>query len=262
MRIDVVSLFPDFVRQCAAVGVVGRAQQRELLQVEAWNPRDYSTGRHRTVDSGSYGGGPGMVMMIEPLRATLGAMRNAAPEPAHVIYLSPQGSRLTQGRVEALAKLPRIALLCGRYEGVDERLLAHEVDEELSIGDYVLSGGELAAAVIIDAVGRLQDGALNDAKSAEQDSFSDGLLDCPHYAKPVRDALGDVPAVLLSGDHAAIARWRLKQALGRTWLRRPDLLSQRGLDVESRDLLNEFRREHARAELPRQDDAVEQSPQP
>ena len=257
MRIDVVTLFPDFVRQCAAVGVVGRAQQRELLQVEAWNPRDYTTDRHRTVDSSSYGGGPGMVMMIEPLRATLAALRDAAPEPAHVIYLSPQGTRLTQGRVEALAKLPRIALLCGRYEGVDERLLAHEVDEELSIGDYVLSGGELAAAVIIDVVGRLQDGALNDALSAEQDSFSDGLLDCPHYTKPVRDALGTVPEVLLSGDHAAIARWRLKQSLGRTWLRRPDLLSQRALDAESRALLDEFRREHARQEQSRQDGAVE-----
>ena len=257
MRIDVVTLFPDFVRQCAAVGVVGRAQQRELLQVETWNPRDYTTDRHRTVDSSSYGGGPGMVMLIEPLRATLAAMRDAASEPAHVIYLSPQGTRLTQGRVEALAKLPRIALLCGRYEGVDERVLAHEVDEELSIGDYVLSGGELAAAVVIDAVGRLQDGALNDALSAEQDSFSDGLLDCPHYTKPVHDALGTVPEVLLSGDHAAIARWRLKQSLGRTWLRRPDLLSRRALDAESRALLEEFRREHVRQEQARQDGAVE-----
>jgi tRNA (guanine37-N1)-methyltransferase len=247
VRIDVVTLFPDFVRECAAVGVVGRAQQRKLLQVETWNPRDYTTDRHRTVDSSSYGGGPGMVMLIEPLRKTLEVVRNSAQEPAHVIYLSPQGARLTQGRAEALAKLPRIVLLCGRYEGVDERLLAHEVDEELSIGDYVLSGGELAAAVIIDAVGRLQDGALNDAQSAEQDSFSDGLLDCPHYAKPVHDALGSVPAVLLSGDHAAIARWRHKQSLGRTWLRRPELLAQRALDAESRALLDEFRREHAAA---------------
>ena len=163
-----------------------------------------------------------------------------------MIYLSPQGARLTQGRVEALARLPRIALLCGRYEGVDERLLAHEVDEELSIGDYVLSGGELGAAVVIDAVGRLQEGALNDAQSAQQDSFSDGLLDCPHYAKPVHDALGDVPAVLLSGDHEAIRRWRRKQSLGRTWLRRPELLAQRMLDMESRALLDEFRREHSR----------------
>ena len=257
MRIDVVSLFPDFVRECAAVGVVGRAQQRQLLQVEAWNPRDYTSDRHRTVDASSYGGGPGMVMMIEPLRATLAAVRGAAPEPAHVIYLSPQGPRLTQGRVEALAKMPRIALLCGRYEGVDERLLAHEVDEELSIGDYVLSGGELAAAVVIDAVGRLQEGALNDALSAEQDSFANGLLDCPHYAKPVQDALGTVPEVLLSGDHAAIARWRLKQSLGRTWLRRPDLLSRCVLDKTSRALLDEFRREHASQALSRQNEAVD-----
>ncbi|HUH55103.1 MAG TPA: tRNA (guanosine(37)-N1)-methyltransferase TrmD [Rhodanobacter sp.] len=257
MRIDVVSLFPDFVRQCAAVGVVGRAQQRQLLQVKAWNPRDYTSDRHRTVDASSYGGGPGMVMMIEPLRATLAAVRGAAPEPAHVIYLSPQGPRLTQGRVEALAKMPRITLLCGRYEGVDERLLAHEVDEELSIGDYVLSGGELAAAVVIDAVGRLQEGALNDALSAEQDSFANGLLDCPHYAKPVQDALGTVPEVLLSGDHAAIARWRLKQSLGRTWLRRPDLLSRCALDKTSRALLDEFRREHASQALSRQNEAVD-----
>jgi tRNA (guanine37-N1)-methyltransferase len=258
MRIDVVTLFPDFMRQSSAVGVVGRAMQRELLQVETWNPRDYTHDRHRTVDSTSYGGGPGMVMLIEPLRATLAAVRGAAPEPAHVIYLSPQGARLTQGRVRALAKLPRIALLCGRYEGVDERLLAHEVDEELSIGDYVLTGGELAAAVIIDAVGRLQEGALNDALSAEQDSFSDGLLDCPHYAKPVHDALGSVPEVLLSGDHAAIARWRHKQSLGRTWLRRPELLSQRALDAQSRVLLDEFRREHVQQqEHERQNDAVD-----
>ncbi|HUB90089.1 MAG TPA: tRNA (guanosine(37)-N1)-methyltransferase TrmD [Dyella sp.] len=257
MRIDVVTLFPDFMRQCAAVGVVGRAQQRELLQVEAWNPRDYATDNYRTVDGRTCGGGPGMVMLIEPLRKTLAAMREAAPEPVHVIYLSPQGARLTQGRVEALAKMPRLALLCGRYEGVDERLLVHEVDEELSIGDYVLSGGELGAAVVIDAVGRLQEGALNDAQSAEQDSFSNGLLDCPHYAKPVHDALGDVPEVLLSGDHAAIRRWRLKQSLGRTWLRRPDLLAQRALDKESRALLDEFRREHAQA-TPRQNDAADE----
>lgn len=247
MRIDVVTLFPDFVRQCAAVGVVGRAQQRELLQVETWNPRDYATDHYRTVDGRTCGGGPGMVMLIEPLRAALQAMREAAPGPVHLVYLSPQGARLTQGRVEALAKRPRLALLCGRYEGVDERLLAHEVDEELSIGDYVLSGGELGAAVVIDAVGRLQDGALNDAQSAEQDSFSNGLLDCPHYAKPVHDVLGDVPEVLLSGDHAAIRRWRQKQSLGRTWLRRPDLLAQVALDDESRALLDEFRREHRAA---------------
>lgn len=245
MRIDVITLFPDFVRQSAAVGVVGRAQQRKLLQVETWNPRDYTDDPHRTVDHRTFGGGPGMVLLIEPLRRTLQAVREVEAGPAHVVYLSPQGARLTQDRVARLAAMPRLTLLCGRYEGVDERLLTHEVDEEISIGDYVLSGGELAAAVMIDAIGRLQDGALNDAQSAQQDSFSDGLLDCPHYSRPVQDAFGDVPAVLLSGDHAAIRRWRLKQALGRTWLRRPDLLARRSLDKESRTLLDEFRREYA-----------------
>ncbi|MHC1480486.1 tRNA (guanosine(37)-N1)-methyltransferase TrmD [Frateuria aurantia] len=245
MRIDVITLFPDFVRQSAAVGVVGRAQQRKLLQVETWNPRDYTDDPHRTVDHRTFGGGPGMVMLIEPLRRTLQAVQAVESRPAHVVYLSPQGARLTQGKVARLAAMPRLTLLCGRYEGVDERLLTHEVDEEISIGDYVLSGGELAAAVMIDAIGRLQEGALNDALSAQQDSFSDGLLDCPHYSRPVQDAYGDVPAVLLSGDHAAIRRWRLKQSLGRTWLRRPDLLARRSLDKESTTLLDEFRREYA-----------------
>lgn len=248
MRIDVITLFPDFVRQCSEVGVVGRAQERGLLQVATWNPRDYATDNYRTVDGRTFGGGPGMVMMIEPLRELLGALRQASDEPAHVVYLSPQGARLTQDRVRALAGKPRITLLCGRYEGVDERLLAHEVDEELSVGDYVLSGGELAAAIVIDAVGRLQDGALNDAQSAQQDSFSDGLLDCPHYTRPETDAWGTVPPVLLGGDHAAIRRWRRKQSLGRTWLRRPDLLAQCVLDDESRALLDEFRREYVAAQ--------------
>ncbi len=248
MRFDVVTLFPEFVARCADVGVVGRAKKRGLLQVETWNPRDFAHDNYRTVDARPFGGGPGMVMMIEPLRATLAAARQAAAEPAHVVYLSPQGARLTQDRVGKLAAMPRLTLLCGRYEGVDERLLAHEVDEELSIGDYVLSGGELAAAVVIDAVGRLQDGALNDAQSAEQDSFSDGLLDCPHYTRPVQDALGTVPQVLQSGDHAAIRRWRRKQSLGRTWLRRPDLLARCTLDAESRVLLEEFRREYFAAQ--------------
>ncbi len=248
MRIDVITLFPDFVRQCGEVGVVGRAQTRGLLQVQTWNPRDYASDNYRTVDGRTFGGGPGMVMMIEPLRALFGALRQASDEPTHVVYLSPQGARLTQDKVQTLARLPRLALLCGRYEGVDERLLAHEVDEELSVGDFVLSGGELAAAVLIDAVGRLQDGALNDAQSAQQDSFSDGLLDCPHYTRPERDAWGVVPPVLLGGDHAAIRRWRRKQSLGRTWLRRPDLLAQCALDDQSRALLDEFRREYLAAQ--------------
>ena len=242
MRIDVMTLFPDFIAQAAAVGVVGRAQERGLLSLHGWNPRDYATGGYRRVDDRPFGGGPGMVMLLEPLRACLEAVRAADPVPAPVIYMSPQGAPLTQKKVRELAALPRMILLCGRYEGVDERFLQAEVDEELSIGDYVLSGGELAAAVVIDAVGRLQEGALNDAESAIQDSFEgDGLLDCPHYTQPSSHPLGDVPAVLRSGDHAAIARWRRQQALGRTWLRRPDLLDEAVLSKADRILLDAFR---------------------
>ena len=242
MRFDILSLFPEFVEQISAHGVVGRAGERGLLSVHGWNPRDYAEGNYRRVDDRPFGGGPGMVMLIEPLRAALAAMRSADPAPAHVIYLSPQGRPLTQAAVRELAVRPRIALLCGRYEGVDERLLQAEVDEEISIGDYVLSGGELAAAVLIDAVARLQEGALNDAESAVQDSFEgDGLLDCPHYTRPVEHALGSVPEVLLSGNHAAIARWRRQQSLGRTWLRRPELLNEAGLSKADRALLDDFR---------------------
>jgi tRNA (guanine37-N1)-methyltransferase len=241
MRIDIVSLFPEFVDQVAGHGVVGRARERGLLSLHGWNPRDHAEGNYRRVDDRTFGGGPGMVMMIDPLRACLAAARAADPAPARVIYLSPQGMPLTQGRVRELAAESRFILLCGRYEGVDERLLAAEVDEEISIGDYVLSGGELAAAVVVDAVARLQEGALNDAESAVQDSFEgDGLLDCPHYTRPVEHALGNVPAVLLSGNHAEIARWRRRQALGRTWLRRPDLLDREALPAEDRRLLEEF----------------------
>jgi tRNA (guanine37-N1)-methyltransferase len=244
VRIDVVTLFPEFVRRCAGFGVIGRSIERGQLEVEAWNPRDHAEGGYRRVDDTVCGGGPGMVMLIEPLRRALAAARQATKEPAPVMYLGPQGKRLTQDKVRQLALLPRMILLCGRYEGIDERLLEHEVDEELSIGDYVLSGGELAAAVLIDAVGRLQEGALGDAQSAEQDSFSDGLLDCPHYTRPVSHEFGEVPAVLLSGDHAAIRRWRRMQSLGRTWLRRPDLLENMALDTDDQRLLEEFKREH------------------
>ncbi|MGH8061880.1 MAG: tRNA (guanosine(37)-N1)-methyltransferase TrmD [Pseudoxanthomonas sp.] len=245
MRIDVVSLFPEFIAQCAGFGVVGRAQERGLLSLQGWNPRDYAEGGYRRVDDRPFGGGPGMVMMIEPLQACLADVRAADPQPAPVIYLTPQGVPLTQSKVRQLAVLPRMILLCGRYEGVDERLLDAEVDEEISIGDYVLSGGELGAAVVIDAVARLQEGALNDAESATQDSFeNDGLLDCPHYTHPASHAaLGDVPAVLRSGDHAAIARWRRQQALGRTWLRRPELLNEASLSKADRTLLEAFRQE-------------------
>ena len=244
MRIDVMTLFPDFIAQAAAVGVVGRAQERGLLSLHGWNPRDYATGGYRRVDDRPFGGGPGMVMLLEPLRACLEAVRAADPVPAPVIYMSPQGAPLTQKKVRELAALPRMILLCGRYEGVDERFLQAEVDEEISIGDYVLSGGELAAAVVLDAVARLQEGALNDAESAVQDSFEDGLLDCPHYTRPVEHPLGNVPPVLLSGNHAEIAKWRRQQSLGRTWLRRPDLLDQTTLSKADRKLLEAFRVAH------------------
>ncbi|MDR3386412.1 MAG: tRNA (guanosine(37)-N1)-methyltransferase TrmD [Rudaea sp.] len=240
MRIDVVTLFPEFVQGCAGIGVIGRAQERGLLQVQTWNPRDYATDNYRRVDERPFGGGPGMVMLIDPLRAALTAARTAAPAPVRIAYMSPQGTRLTQDKVVELAQRERLILLCGRYEGVDERLLQHEVDEEISIGDYVLSGGELAAAVLIDAIGRLQEGALNDVQSAQQDSFADGLLDCPHYTRPEAHELGKVPDVLTSGDHAAIRRWRRKQSLGRTWVRRPDLLTGVELKVEDKKLLLEF----------------------
>ena len=240
MRIDVVSLFPEFVGQISAHGVVGRAQERGLVSIHGWNSRDYASGNYRRVDERPFGGGPGMVMLIDPLRDCLRAVRSADPAPAKVVYLSPQGARFTQAKARELASRDRLILLCGRYEGIDERLVTAEVDEELSIGDYVLSGGELAAAVVIDAIGRLQEGALNDAQSAQQDSFSDGLLDCPHYTRPERHEWGEVPPVLMSGDHAAIARWRRKQALGRTWQRRPDLLEGVLLDEKDKKLLVEF----------------------
>jgi len=242
VRVDVISLFPEFLAQSAGLGVVGRAQERGLLELHGWNPRDFAEGNYRRVDDRPFGGGPGMVMLIEPLRAALAAARAADPTPAPLIYLSPQGRPLTQAKVRELAALPRMMLLCGRYEGVDERFLASEVDEEISLGDYVLSGGELGAAVIIDAVTRLQEGALNDAESAVQDSFEgDGLLDCPHYSQPSSHVLGDVPDVLRSGNHAAIARWRRQQSLLRTALRRPDLLDEAGLGKADRKLLAEAR---------------------
>ncbi len=255
MRVDIVSLFPEFVAQVAGHGVVGRAVERGLLSVHGWNPRDHAEGNYRRVDDRPFGGGPGMVMLIEPLQAALAAVRAADPAPPHVVYLSPQGRRLDQAKVRELAARPRLVLLCGRYEGVDERLLAAAVDEELSIGDYVLSGGELPAAVVVDAVARLQEGALNDAESAAQDSFEAGpdgqrLLDCPHYTRPVEHALGTVPEVLLSGNHAAIARWRRQQALGRTWLRRPDLIDREALAPADRALLEAFLRDDAAGKNP------------
>lgn len=243
MRFDMVTLFPEMMRDAVAWGVTGRALENGLAEMAVWNPRDYTYDRHRTVDDRPYGGGPGMVMKVEPLRDTIRAARDADDRPATVIYLSPQGRTLDQSAMRRFAALPRLVLVAGRYEGVDERLIDAEIDEEWSIGDYVLSGGELAALVLFDAVVRLLPGVLGDDESAVQDSYMAGLLDCPHYTRPEVVDGRSVPDILQSGNHEAIRRWRLKQALGRTWLRRPDLLQGRVLDVEQQGLLDEFRNE-------------------
>lgn len=244
IHIGVVTLFPEMLVAISRTGITGRAVEQGLLGIRTWNPRDYATDRHRTVDDRPYGGGPGMVMKVEPLRDAIREARAQAPEGAPVIHLSPQGRVLDQVGLRELATHPGLVLVAGRYEGVDERLIAAEIDQEWSIGDYVLSGGELAAMVIIDGVTRLLPGALGHEDSAEQDSFSDGLLDCPHYTRPeVVDGL-TVPEVLLSGDHQAIHRWRQKQALGRTWLRRPELLQGLELGEFQQQLLDEFIHEH------------------
>lgn len=244
MKIDVISIFPPMFEALTAYGVTGRAIENGLLDVTVWNPRDYTTDRHRSVDDRPYGGGPGMVMRPEPLAAAIGAARDGNPG-AGVVYLSPKGRRLDQAGVLELAARDRLILVAGRYEGVDQRVLDAEVDEEWSIGDYVLSGGELAAMVLIDAVARHLPGVLGHEQSAQQDSFAAGLLECEHYTRPEVFAGRAVPEVLLSGDHERIRRWRLKRALGQTWLRRPDLLEQLRLDDEQRRLLEEFRQEHS-----------------
>jgi tRNA (guanine37-N1)-methyltransferase len=239
MRFDVVTLLPDLFRILLDQGVTGRALTRRIAELHLWNPRDYTRDVHRTVDDRPYGGGPGMVMKVEPLRDAIRDARAQAPG-SRVAYLSPQGRRLDQAAMTEIARADGWILVAGRYEGIDERLLVSEVDEEWSIGDYVLSGGELAAMVVMDAVIRLLPGALGHAQSAEQDSHTDGLLDCPHYTRPEQvDGLA-VPAVLMGGDHAAIARWRRREALGRTWLRRPEMLTRRGLSPADQTLLDEF----------------------
>lgn len=240
MRIDVVTLFPDLIRCATAFGVTGRAIERDIASVNVWDPREFARDRHRSVDDRPYGGGPGMVMSVEPLRSALRAARAAAPEGSRRVFLSAQGRVLNHAIVSELAELPGLILLAGRYEGVDERLIESEIDEEVSIGDFVLSGGELPAAVLIDAVVRLLPGALGDDESARQDSFVAGLLDCPHYTRPeVVDGMA-VPPVLLGGNHEEIRRWRLKQALGRTRARRPELLERLRLTKEQQNLLDEF----------------------
>jgi len=248
LRFDVVTLFPEMFAALTASGITRRALDRGLWRIECWNPRRWTQDAHRTVDDRPYGGGPGMVMLAAPLEQAIGAAKAAALEAGvggerKVICLSPQGARIDQRRVAELAASDGAILLCGRYEGIDERLIERCVDEELSLGDFVLSGGELAAMALMDACIRQLPGALNDESSAVEDSFVEGLLDCPHYTRPESYEGLAVPDVLLSGNHEKIRRWRLKQALGRTWQRRPDLLETRVLSSEEADLLEEFRRE-------------------
>jgi tRNA (guanine37-N1)-methyltransferase len=246
MRIDVITLFPAMFTTLTQRGITGRAIHHGLLKLATWNPRDITHDRRRTVDDRPYGGGPGMVMKVQPLRDTLKRVHQETEmiSQSRTIYLSPQGRLLDQTGVQTLATLPHIILLAGRYEGIDERLIESQIDEEWSIGDYVLSGGEIPAMVLIDAITRLLPGALGNTESAQRDSFGAGLLDYPHYTRPAEIDGRLVPAVLLSGDHAAIARWRLREALGRTWLRRPDLLAKLQLNETQQALLADFIQHH------------------
>jgi len=246
MHIGIITLFPEMFSALSEYGITGRAVRNSLVDLQFWNPRDFARNQHRTVDDRPYGGGPGMVMMAEPLSAALADARKTMGD-ARVIHLSPEGRRLDHEGVRELASRDKLIFLAGRYEGIDERLLEAEVDEEWSVGDYVISGGELAAMVILDSVIRQLPGALGDDASAEQDAFVDGLLDCGHFTRPEVFQGRAVPKVLLSGDHEAIRRWRLKQSLGRTWLKRPDLLEKRILNSEERILLKEFQQEQEKA---------------
>jgi len=246
IRFDCVTLFPEMFAAVTDWGITRRALELGAWSIALWNPREFTTDDYRTVDDRPYGGGPGMVMLAEPLEKAIAAAKAAAEGEAKVVHLSPQGRSLDHRKVRELVDAPRLVLLCGRYEGVDERLVARCVDEEVSIGDYVISGGELAAMVLIDAVVRQLPGVLGDEQSAEQDSFVHGLLDCPHYTRPEVYKGVAVPAMLLSGHHAQIERWRLKQALGRTWMRRPELLERRAMSAEEARLLEEFRREQGK----------------
>jgi len=240
MHFEVVTLFPELVAQVGRFGVVGRGLERGLLRIGAVDPREFATDTHRTVDDRPYGGGPGMLMKVEPLRSAICAARARLPAGSRTVVLSPQGRVFNQAVAREYRALPGLLLVAGRYEGIDERLLRMEADETLTVGDYVLSGGELPAMLVVDAVARLVPGVLGDENSAVEDSFSDGLLDCPHYTRPDSVDGMRVPAVLLSGDHEAIRRWRLKQKLGRTWRTRPEILAARELTAEERRLLDEY----------------------
>lgn len=240
MQMQVVTIFPEMVRTIAQFGVVGRAVERELIRLDCQNPRDFTLDAHRTIDDRPYGGGPGMVMKYEPAAAAIAAAKAKLPACSPVVCMSPQGAVFDQAMAQRFARLPGMILLAGRYEGIDERLIESQVDEELSLGDFVISGGEIAAMVVIDAVARLLPGVLGDEASASQDSFMDGLLDHPHYTRPEEIDGRRVPAVLLSGDHARIAKWRYQQALGRSFERRPDLVEKLDLNDEQQKLLDEY----------------------
>ena len=243
MRFDVVTLFPDMVSAAASYGVTGRAIERNIVSLSVWNPRDYTQDRHRTVDDRPYGGGPGMVMKYQPLHDAVLDAKQAGHGKAKVVYLSPQGRLITQAMLAQACDISQLILVAGRYEGVDERFVDLDCDEEWSIGDYVISGGELAALIVIDAVTRLLPGVLGDEASAQQDSHADGLLDCPHFTRPEQLEGHAVPEVLLGGNHADIDRWRMKQIVGRTWQRRPDLLEKKNLSAEQEHLLQQFKSE-------------------
>jgi tRNA (guanine37-N1)-methyltransferase len=238
----IITLFPEMF-SALSLGITGRALKEKLIEVNCWNPRDFTQNKHRNVDDRPYGGGPGMVMMAQPLQDAIHAARQAAKEPPSVIHLSPQGKRFDQQTAEKMLQQKSFILIAGRYEGIDERLLTLEVDEEWSIGDFVLSGGELAAMAIVDAATRLIPGALGHEGSAANDSLSSGLLEYPQYTRPDVFQELSVPEILLSGNHQLIERWRLKQSLGRTWGKRPDLLAERKLSDIEQELLNEFKQE-------------------
>ncbi len=249
MKIAVISLFPKMFDAITEYGITGRAVTHGKLAIDYWNPRDFTQDKHKTVDDRPYGGGPGMVMKVEPLQQAIKAAKADLGQQTKVIYLSPQGRKLDQQGLQELATREAMIFVAGRYEGVDERLIEQEIDEEWSIGDYVLSGGELAAMVIIDGVARLLPGVLGDEESAQQDSFMAGLLDHPHYTRPERLSSQTVPEVLLGGDHEAIRKWRLKQSLGRTWLRRPEMLVMETLTNEQKALLEQFIAEYGQEEV-------------
>ena len=255
MQLGIVTLFPEMFAAVTEHGISGRAVRSGLMNLELFNPRDYTTDKHRTVDDKPFGGGPGMLMKTEPLMASIAAARKAVSqkqtvgEKARVIYLSPQGKTLKQDSIIDLAKRESMVLLCGRYQGIDNRVLENEIDEEWSLGDFVISGGELAAMTLIDAMTRFQPGALGDEGSVLEDSFSNGLLHSPEYTRPQSIDGSDVPKVLLSGDHEAIRKWRLKQSLGATWLKRPDLLQAMSLEREQEELLEQFKQDYVRGEV-------------